>query len=92
VVASAFQNGNFNQAKLSVICYSGFMSLATKALWMIERNLGNELSLSDIAEGCGVSKFHLARAFEARVGIPVMQYVRARRLSKAGGRSCRRSR
>jgi AraC family transcriptional regulator len=59
------------------------MSLAAKAVWMIERNLGNELSLSDIAEGCGVSKFHLARAFEARVGIPAMQYVRARRLSKA---------
>ena len=50
---------------------------------MIERNLGNELSLSDIADGCGVSKFHMARAFEARVGMPVIQYVRARRLSHA---------
>jgi AraC family transcriptional regulator len=50
---------------------------------MIERNLGNELSLSDVADACGVSKFHLARAFEARVGMPVMQYVRARRLSRA---------
>ncbi|MGH6709702.1 MAG: AraC family transcriptional regulator [Bradyrhizobium sp.] len=53
---------------------------------MIERNLGNELSLSDIADGCGVSKFHMARAFEARVGMPVMQYVRARRLSNAAER------
>jgi AraC family transcriptional regulator len=59
------------------------MSLAAKAVWMIERNLGNELSLSDVADACGVSKFHLARAFEARVGMPVMQYVRARRLSNA---------
>jgi AraC family transcriptional regulator len=59
------------------------MSLAAKVIWMIERNLGNELSLSDIADGCGVSKFHMARAFEARVGMPVMQYVRARRLSNA---------
>jgi AraC family transcriptional regulator len=59
------------------------MSLAAKAVWMIERNLGNELSLSDVADACGVSKFHLARAFEARVGMPVMQYVRARRLSRA---------
>jgi AraC family transcriptional regulator len=62
------------------------MSLAAKVLWMIERNLGNELSLSDIADGCGVSKFHMARAFEARVGMPVMQYVRARRLSNAAQR------
>jgi AraC family transcriptional regulator len=62
------------------------MSLAAKVLWMIERNLGNELSLSDIADGCGVSKFHMARAFEARVGMPVMQYVRARRLSNAAER------
>jgi AraC family transcriptional regulator len=53
---------------------------------MIERNLGNELSLSDIADACGVSKFHMARAFEARVGMPVMQYVRARRLSNAAER------
>jgi AraC family transcriptional regulator len=59
------------------------MSLTAKVIWMIERNLGNELSLSDIADGCGVSKFHMARAFEARVGMPVMQYVRARRLSNA---------
>ena len=59
------------------------MSLAAKVIWMIERNLGNELSLSDIADGCGVSKFHMARAFEARVGMPVMHYVRARRLSNA---------
>jgi AraC family transcriptional regulator len=62
------------------------MSLAAKVIWMIERNLGNELSLSDIADGCGVSKFHMARAFEARVRMPVMQYVRARRLSNAAER------
>ena len=62
------------------------MSLAAKVVWMIERNLGNELSLSDIADGCGVSKFHMARAFEARIGMPVMQYVRARRLSNAAER------
>src|SRR5882757_2868045 len=62
------------------------MSLAAKVIWMIERNLGNELSLSDIADGCGVSKFHMARAFEARVGMPVIQYVRARRLSNAAER------
>lgn len=62
------------------------MSLAAKVIWMIERNLGNELSLSDIADGCGVSKFHMARAFEARVGMSVMQYVRARRLSNAAER------
>ena len=59
------------------------MSLTAKAIWMIERNLGKELSLDEIADACGVSRFHLARAFEARVGRPVIQYLRARRLSQA---------
>jgi AraC family transcriptional regulator len=59
------------------------MSLTAKAIWIIERNFGDELSLTDIADACGVSRFHLARAFEARIGMTVMQYLRARRLSEA---------
>jgi AraC family transcriptional regulator len=56
---------------------------ASKALWHIETNFGNDLSLDEIAQAAGVSRFHLARIFEARMGRSVMGYVRARRLAIA---------
>jgi AraC family transcriptional regulator len=59
------------------------MSLTSKALWSIERNLGNELSLDEVASSCAVSRSHLAHAFSASLGMSVMQYVRARRLTEA---------
>lgn len=59
------------------------MSVSAKARWMIERNLGTDLSLDGIAAACGVSRFHLAHAFTQATGMSVMDYVRTRRLSQA---------
>src|SRR3954469_21002556 len=59
------------------------MSFADKALWIIERNSSQPLTLDGIAAACGVSRSHLAHAFGTATGMPVMQYVRARRLSAA---------
>lgn len=59
------------------------MSLANRALWVIDRNLRQELSLTRVAEACGVSRYHLAHAFGETTGMSVMGYVRARRLSEA---------
>jgi AraC family transcriptional regulator len=59
------------------------MQLAAKAVWVIERNLGNDPTLKGIAESCRVSPFHLAHAFGAATGQSVMSYVRSRRLSEA---------
>ncbi|MGF6812447.1 AraC family transcriptional regulator [Paraburkholderia sp. Clong3] len=62
------------------------MNPVGKALWYIESHFAGELTLDDIARcGC-VSRFHLARAFEAATGMPVMRYVRARRLGEAARR------
>ncbi|ACD21443.1 AraC family transcriptional regulator [Paraburkholderia phytofirmans] len=62
------------------------MNPVGKALWFIESHFAHELTLDDIA-GCGcVSRFHLARAFEAATGFSVMRYVRGRRLSEAARR------
>ena len=61
------------------------MSLANRALWTIDRNLTSELSLGTVAESCGVSRYHLAHAFGESTGMPVMEYVRRRRLSEAAG-------
>ncbi len=57
--------------------------LTNKALWAIERHLDRPLTLSDLADACGVSQFHLAHAFGQATGFSVMQYVRARRLTEA---------
>lgn len=62
------------------------MSAAAKALWHIETRFAGDLSLDAIAEASGVSRFHLARVFEARVGRTVMAYVRGRRLAVAAQR------
>ena len=59
------------------------MTLTNKALWVIERNLSRSLTLSELAEACGVSRFHLAHAFGESTGLSVMQYVRGRRLTEA---------
>ena len=62
------------------------MSLANRALWTIDRNLTGELSLGAVAGACGVSRYHLAHAFGETTGMPVMEYVRRRRLSEAAAR------
>ena len=59
------------------------MSLTAKAAWIIERNCDRDLDAGKIASAVGVSKFHLAHAFAASTGIPVMAHVRGRRLTKA---------
>jgi len=59
------------------------MSIADKAVWVIERNSQHPLTLNAIAKACAVSRSHLAFAFGAATGMPVMKYLRARRLSDA---------
>ncbi|WP_027214957.1 AraC family transcriptional regulator [Burkholderia sp. WSM2232] len=62
------------------------MNPVRKALWFVESHFAEELTLDDIANCACVSRFHLARAFEAATGMPVMRYVRGRRLSEAARR------
>jgi AraC family transcriptional regulator len=59
------------------------MNPAQKALWFIESHLAGELTLDGIAGVAGISRFHMVRAFAAATGLPVMRYVRARRLTEA---------
>jgi AraC family transcriptional regulator len=59
------------------------MNPAQKALWYIESHLAGGLTLDEIADVAGISRFHMVRAFAAATGLSVMRYVRARRLSEA---------
>ncbi len=53
------------------------------AIWCIESRFASDISLDEIAEVSGVSRFHLSRAFAVATGRSVMRYVRARRLTEA---------
>lgn len=57
--------------------------LLQRALWVIERHLYGDLTLPAIAQACGVSTFHLSRAFSEHFGRSLTNYVRGRRLSLA---------
>ncbi len=59
------------------------MNPVQKALWFVESHTQNLLTLEDIARNCNVSAFHLTRAFAETMGLPLMRYVRVRRLSEA---------
>jgi AraC family transcriptional regulator len=59
------------------------MNAAQKALWYIESHLARPLTLDEISNVAGVSRFHMVRAFAAATGFSVIRYVRARRLTEA---------
>jgi AraC family transcriptional regulator len=54
-----------------------------KALWYIENNFAGELTLDEIADVAGVSRYHASRAFGEAIGRPITGYVRGRRLTEA---------
>jgi AraC family transcriptional regulator len=59
------------------------MNPVGKALWFIESHFAGDISLGDIANVAGVSRYHVTRAFGEAMGLPVMRYVRGRRLTEA---------
>jgi AraC family transcriptional regulator len=59
------------------------MNPVAKALWFIESHFAGEVTLAEISEIAGVSRFHLVRAFGMTTGHSVMRYIRGRRLTEA---------
>lgn len=55
----------------------------------IEARLGEEISVEQLAAAEGFSPFHFYRVFQAYAGMPVMSYVRARRLAHAAAEIAR---
>lgn len=58
-------------------------AVVEKALWFIEARYGREISLDEMAEHIGVSRFHLSRTFPLTVGMSISTYLRGRRLTEA---------
>lgn len=59
------------------------MNPVETALWYVESHLRDAVTLDQVAAVAGVSRFHLARAFASATGLPVMRYLRGRRLTEA---------
>jgi AraC family transcriptional regulator len=57
----------------------------------IERSIAERISLADVAAEAALSDHHFHRLFRARYGVPVMDYVRRRRLTQAAERLVRGS-
>lgn len=53
------------------------------AIEYIEENLHQPLSLDNVAQQCGFSKYHFHRIFQSCVGSTVTEYIRMRRLANA---------
>lgn len=56
------------------------------AVEYIESHLESRLDLDQVAAAAHYSKYHLHRIFSETVGIPLHEYVRRRRLTKASGK------
>jgi AraC family transcriptional regulator len=59
------------------------MNPVNNALWYIESHFTSDITLDDIANVTGVSRFYLTRAFAIATGHSMMRYVRGRRLTEA---------
>jgi AraC family transcriptional regulator len=89
ILLSLTADSKTDQAGVSTTGYSGFVprkgsaTPVEKALWYIESHFSEEVTLDDVANVAGVSRYHMSRAFGLATNYPVMQYLRGRRLSEA---------
>ena len=54
-----------------------------KTIDYIEENLGNKITLEELAEKAYLSKYYYHRLFHALTGEPVMEYIRKRKIGRA---------
>ena len=59
------------------------MDAVKKALWYIESHSARPVTLGEVAEASGLSRFYLTRVFPAATGHSVIGYLRGRRLTEA---------
>src|SRR5882762_5684874 len=59
------------------------MNPVAKALWFIESHSAQDLTVDDVANAAGVSRYHMSRVFGIATGCSIVRYVRGRRLTEA---------
>ncbi len=55
----------------------------SKAIWFIETQLAEDITLDEIAAVAGISRFQMSRAFSLATGWSLVRYRRGRRLAEA---------
>ncbi|MDE5818552.1 MAG: AraC family transcriptional regulator [Lachnospiraceae bacterium] len=58
-------------------------SVVNRILSYVEKNLGNDLTLEEIAKEFHYSKFYVERVFKEHTGQPLHRYMKSRRLNEA---------
>lgn len=66
-----------------------YMECFQKSVDYIEEHLKDKITVDDLANIAGFSPYHYYRLFAAYVGLPVMEYVRRRRLAHAAAQLAR---
>jgi AraC family transcriptional regulator len=59
------------------------MSAVGRAIWFIESHFESDISLEEISQAAGLSRYHLSRIFGLVTGQSISSYIRGRRLSGA---------
>jgi AraC-like DNA-binding protein len=59
------------------------MESVQKALWFLESRFRGEVSLDELSQVAGLSRYHFAHVFARATGQSAMRYMRGRRLSEA---------
>lgn len=60
-----------------------YMECFQKSIDYIEEHLQDKMTVEELSAIAGFSPYHFYRLFAAYVGLPVMEYVRRRRLAHA---------
>ncbi len=61
-----------------------FLAVLQRLVDQIETNLDSEVNIANLSRTFGISPFYLQRLFKALVGDSLGQYIRGRRLTRAG--------
>jgi AraC family transcriptional regulator len=65
-------------------CFWGAdMESVRKALWFMESRFRGDVSLDELSQAAGISRYHFAHVFAMATGQSAMRYMRGRRLSEA---------
>ena len=59
------------------------MESVQKALWFMEGRFRADVSLDELSQAAGISRYHFAHVFARATGQSAMRYMRGRRLSEA---------
>ena len=54
------------------------MESVRKALWFMESRFRGDVSLDELSQAAGISRYHFAHVFAAATGQSTMRYVRGR--------------